>query len=186
MGRHDAQKRLAGADGAGAVRAGQNHAPLAGVAHHIALHADHVLRRDTVGDADAIADARIGGFHDAVGREGRGDKHKAGVSAGGGNGLLYSVKHRDAEDGFATFAGDNAADDIGAVVLHFLGVELGHTAGDALHDDTAGAIKKDAHQMALTVVFCLRSFFQATTARSAASISVLARMIGRPDLARIF
>jgi hypothetical protein len=184
--RHDAQKRLAGADGAGAVRPGQHHAAFAGVAHHVALDPDHVLRRDAVGDADAIADAAIGRFHDAVGGKGRRHEDQAGVAAGGGGSLFHGVEDRHAHDGFAALAGHHAGHHVGAVVQHFLGVELRHAAGDALHDDAAAAVQENAHHTALILVFCLRSFFQAVTARSAASIRVLARMIGRPDFARIF
>ena len=117
--------------------------------------------------------------------KGGGTKTRQVSQAGRGDGLFHRVEHGDAEDGLAALAGHDARDDLRAVVEHFLGVELRHAAGDALHDDAAGTVKKDAHQTAL-IICSLRSFFQAITARSAASISVLARMIGRPDCARIF
>ena len=138
--RHDPQKRLAGADGARAVRARQDHAAFAGVAHHVALHADHVLGRDTVGDADAVADAPVGGFHDRVGGKGRRHEDEGGVAAGCGDGFLHRVEDGDAHDGLPPFAGDDASDDLRAVVEHFLGMELRHAAGDALHDDAAGTV----------------------------------------------
>ena len=84
----------------------------------------------------------------------------------------------------AALAGGDAAHDVGAVLQHFLGVEGADLAGDALHQDRRRTIEKDAHAFTtfrLTVLL----FFQAETARSAASASVLARMMGRPERARI-
>src|SRR5439155_11328458 len=50
--RHDAEQRFAGADDAGAIRPDELHAVFPGVAPHIALHPDHVLGRDAVGDGN--------------------------------------------------------------------------------------------------------------------------------------
>ena len=47
------------------------------------------------------------------------------------------------------------------------------------------AIDKDTHWTALTLVACFKSFDHAPTARSAASIKVVARIMGNPDCARI-
>src|SRR5690606_15738472 len=100
--------------------------------------------------------------------------------------LFHRVEDGHAMDGLAAPARHHAADDLGAVIQHLLRVELGDAARDALHDDAGVAIYEDGHWTALTLVFCAVSFCQAMTARWAASISVVARMIGRPDLARIF
>ena len=45
----------------------------------------------------------------------------------------------------AAFAWGHAADDIGAVADHFLGVEGGLVAGESLHDDAGLFVDQNAH-----------------------------------------
>ena len=97
MAGHDAEHRLARADGAGAVGTGEHHAVLLLVAPHVALDADHVLRGDAVRDADAISDAGIGGFHDRIGREWRRHEDDRGFRARLLDRALDGVEDRPAE-----------------------------------------------------------------------------------------
>ena len=86
--------------------------------------------------------------------------------------------------GCTSLAGGNATYDICSVVHHFLGVEGTNFSSDALDKYGCFARKKDGHAFT-TFKFSDMSFFQATTARWAASAKVLARMMGSPDRARI-
>ena len=88
--RHDAEHGLAGADDAGAVRPDHHRAAVFGIAHQIALHPHHVLRRDAVGDRADQPDAGIGRLHDGVGAEGR--RHEG--DGGGGAGLPSPLPSR--------------------------------------------------------------------------------------------
>ena len=154
MPRHDAQHRFARADRARTVRPGQHHAPVARIAHHIAFDLNHVLRRDAVGDANAIADACIGGLHDAVGGKGWRHEYQRCLGPGGGNRVFDRIKHRDAVDGLPAFAGHNAADNIGPIIHHFLGMKLRHPASNSLHDHAGAAVQKNAHDATLTLLRC--------------------------------
>ena len=80
--------------------------------------------------------------------------------------------------------GRYAADDVGAVGDHLLGVEAADLAGNAQDDDRRGAIEKDGHDATAFGVE-LEVVAPGGTARLAASARVLARMIGRPQRARI-
>ena len=51
------------------------------------------------------------------------------------DGVAHRVEHGQAEMGRAALAGGHAADDLGAVGQHLLGVEAADLAGDALDDD---------------------------------------------------
>jgi hypothetical protein len=65
--------------------------------------------------------------------------------AGGRHRFLDGVEHRQAEMGAPALAGRDAADDVGAVIQHLLGVEGALVAGDALDDDRGGLVDEDAH-----------------------------------------
>src|SRR6476660_3991366 len=189
--RHDAEHGLAGADDAGAVRAHQHRALLFGIAVEVALHSHHVLRRDAVGDRADQLYAGVGGFHDGVGAEGR--RHEG--DAGGGSGrlhrFLHGVEHRQALMLGAAFARGNAANHVGAVLHHFLGVEGSFVARHALDDDRGGFVDKNAHWFspggrasALALAGSCAAL-QASTALRAASAKVSAVISSSPLPARI-
>ena len=135
MPRHDAHHRLARADGAGTVGAGQGHALFFAVAAHVALHPHHVLRRNTVGNTDAKTDAGVGRFHDGVGGKRRRYEHDTGLGVGCAHGILDGIEYRPLEVALTTLAGGDAADDVGTVIDHFLGMEGTDAAGKALYDN---------------------------------------------------
>ena len=185
MAGHDAKHRFTRRNCARAVWTSQYHAALFGIAHHVAFYLDHILCGDAISDANAILNARIGGFHDAVGGKWRRHEHKAGFGLRRGNRLFDGIKYWDIMHSFTALSGDDATNDIGAVFQHILSVKLRHASGDTLDDDTGVAIEINAH--AYTAFrFVVLSLFHAETDRSAASINVVARIIGRPLLARIF
>ena len=80
-------------------------------------------------------DAGRGGFQDGVGRERWRHVDHRGVGAGGLYGILDGVEHRQADVLAAALAGRDAADHLGAVIEHLLGVEGTLRAGETLHDD---------------------------------------------------
>ncbi len=90
-------------------------------------------------------DAGVGGFHDGVGRETPGGtKMMRGVGAGFLDGLGHGVEDGEALVLVAALAGRHAADDVGAVVHHLLGVERALGAGDALHDEARIFVNENA------------------------------------------
>ncbi len=76
----------------------------------------------------------------------------------------------------AAFAGRHAADDVGAVVDHFLGVERADAAGEALDEDRRIFVDEDGHCVFLPYA----AFLAAATALLAASASVSALIMVRP------
>ena len=135
MARHDTQHGLAGADRAGTVGPGQQHLVFHPVAAHIALHPDHVVCGDTVGDTDTILYAGVRGFHDAVGGKRRRNENDTAVGAGLGYRILDRVKHGPIQVPGPPLAGGNATDNIGAVTDHVPGMEGADLAGKALDYD---------------------------------------------------
>src|SRR5579859_2354899 len=64
-----------------------------------------------------------------------GHENAAGRRARGCDGLADRIENWHAFDGFAAFAGRDAADDAGAGGFHVARVKLSLTSGDALHND---------------------------------------------------
>ena len=90
--------------------------------------------RNTVGNTDAKLDARVGRLHDAVRGKGRRHEDNTGIGAGRGHGFLDGIEHGPVEMTGTALAGSDAADDMGAVVDHFGGMERPDLAGKALYD----------------------------------------------------
>ena len=138
--RHDADLALARGDDAGAVRADQHHARM--LLQHV-LDAQHVQHRDAFGDAHDHADAGIGRFQDRIGRERRRHVDHGGIGAGGVDRFTHGVEHRQFDVGGAALPRGHAADDLGAVIDHLLGVEGALRAGEALDDDLGVLVDQD-------------------------------------------
>jgi hypothetical protein len=139
---HDADFGSAWGDDAWAIGADED---ALGVRHGV-FDAHHVIDGDAFGDADDEFDACVGGFEDAVGGEGRGDKDHGGVAAGGFAGLVDGVEDGDGVvEELAAFAWGDACDDVGAVVAAPAGVEGAGVAGDALDKETGVFIDENAH-----------------------------------------
>ena len=99
-----------------------------------ALRLHHVQRRDALGDADDDGDAGLRRLEDRVRGAGRRHVDDRRVGARLLDGLGDGVEHREAFVHDAALAGRDAADDVGAVLAHLLGVEGPGRAGDALDD----------------------------------------------------
>jgi hypothetical protein len=82
----------------------------------------------------------IGSLHDGVGAEGGRHEGDTGGGAGRVHRFLHGVEHRQALILGAAFARRHAANDVGAVLDHFLGVEGAFVAGHALDDDRRGLV----------------------------------------------
>ena len=136
------------------------------VAALVALHHDHVLYRDALGDAHAVLDPGVGRLHDGVGRERGRHEHDAGGGIGGRHGLLHGVEDPQATVGVTTPAGRDPAHHIGAVGEHLGSVERGDAAGDALHQHRSRLVEDDAHQAALRSV-AAAAFVPASASESA-------------------
>ena len=149
--RHDAEHGLAGADDARAIRADHHRPAVLGIAHQIALHPHHVLRRNAVGDRADQPDAGVGGLHDGVGAESRRHEGDRGGGARRPHRFLHGVEQRAVEMLAAAFAGRDAADDIGAVGDHLLRVEGALVAGHALHQHRRGFVDQNAHDVLLPI-----------------------------------
>src|SRR5207245_2121312 len=112
---------------------------------HVALDLHHVLRGDAVGDADAEFYPRIRRLHDRIGGKGRRHEDDAGLGAGLAHRAFHRVEDGQAEMRLAALAGGDAADQLGAVALHVLGMEAADLAGEALDDDACAAVEQDCH-----------------------------------------
>ena len=134
-----------GGDEAGAVRPDQ-----AGLlTSDRALHADHVLDRNALGDAHGEIEAGVDALEDGVTREGwRHEDHGNGGARGRG-GLMDGIEDRNLVTGvlekLAALAGGDARDDLRAVVEGQLGVFAAEGAGDSLDEDLGGRSDENAH-----------------------------------------
>ena len=81
----------------------QAHAVLGPIAAHIALDADHVLRRDAVGDRHSVADPRTAASMMESAAKEAGTKMMVAVRASGFDGFFHGVEHRLPEMGRAAF-----------------------------------------------------------------------------------
>ena len=97
----------------------------------VVVDAQHVVRGNALGDADDRADARVRRLVDRVRGERRRHEHHRRVGAGLGHGLVHGVEDRDALDLLALLARGDAGDQVGAVVLVALAVELALPARSA-------------------------------------------------------
>ena len=172
--RHDAEHRLAGADDAGAVGADDGGALVLRIAPQVALDAHHVLRGNAVGDDADQPQARIGRFHQRIGRVRRRHEGEAGLGAGGVHRILHRVEYRAAEVCLPALARRDAAHHPRAVGDHLLGVKGRLVAGEALHNHRCRFIDQNAHCLATAAPR------DAATALRAASARVSAVMMGRP------
>ena len=122
--------------------------------------AHHVDHWNAFGDADDQGDFGVGGFENGVSGVGRRHKNHRGICAGAFDRFSDGVEHRAFEMLGAAFAGRYAADDIGAVFDHLLGVESSFAAGEALHDQFVFFVDQDAHcaPPARATTFCAPSF----------------------------
>lgn len=143
VGRHDADLAAGGGvDDAGAVRADEGYV----LVFQEYLHFLHVLHRDAFRDADDEFDARVRGFHDGVGREGRRDEDHGGVAVRGLFGFRHGVEYGDlAFKELAALAGGHAGNHVGAEVHAVFGMECAGATGDALHDETGVFVNERCH-----------------------------------------
>ena len=139
--RHDPDLGLARRDQARAVGADE----AARGAGEEGLHPHHVRDRHALGDADDERHARVGRFHDGVGRGGRRHEDQRAVGAGGLDRLLHRVPDREALVGGPALARRHPAHHLGAVLLAPRGVEGALLAGDALHQHPRVLVDQDAH-----------------------------------------
>ena len=125
----------AGRDEAGTV--GSDEAGL--LAGDGALHADHVLDRNALGDADGEVEAGVNAFEDGVAREWRRYEDNGYRRTRGGGGFVDGVEDRHLVAGvleeLAAFAWRDAGDELGAVVERELGVFGAEGTRDALDED---------------------------------------------------
>src|SRR5206468_10673608 len=107
--------------------------------------------RDPLGDGDDHADARVGRFHDRVGRAAGRDEDHRGVRARFRYRLRNRVEHRQrrprflAGPGGPALLGRDAADKLRAVLEALVGVKPPGRAGDPLADDAGVLVNEDAH-----------------------------------------
>src|SRR5690606_35612518 len=171
--RHDADLALVGRDDPGTVRPDE---PRLG-AFEDPLHADHVLHRDALGDADDERHLGVDGLEDGVGRERRRHVDDRGRGAGRGDSLADGVENRQVEMLRPALPGRDAADHLRAVGHRLLGMEGALRAGEALADDLRVLVDEDRHQAASLTA---PTTFWAASARSSADL------IGSPESASIF
>ena len=95
----------------------------------------HVIERDALGDAHDQPDPGRRRLHDGVGGEGGWDEDAADVGAGRTLGVDDGVEDRNAQLRAAALSWADAADDVGAVGLHLLGVKAALPPGETLDDD---------------------------------------------------
>src|SRR5262249_21342848 len=172
-------------DYAGTVGPDELHTVLCLVAPHVALHLDHVLGRNAVGDGNAQADTGIGRLHDGVSGERWRHEDDAGGCASVANGVANRIEDRQAKVGGAALAGCHTAHDPRAVIHHLLGMKAADLARDTLDNDAGIGVKKHAHDAALNNGCVERLCCQASTTFCAASASVSAAMIGKLLASRI-
>ena len=117
--RDDPDVRLARREHARAVRPDHRDPPRADVV----VDAEHLVRREALGDADHGADAGVDGLVDGVGRKARGHEDQRRVRARLLDRVGDRVEDRDALDVLAALPGRDARDDLGAVVAVAQAVE---------------------------------------------------------------
>jgi len=104
---------------------------------------DHVLLRDTLGDANNQRDLCFDGFKDPGGCEGRGNVDDRRIAVGSLLGFCNCVEHRETQVSGATFLGSNAANHLGAVSNGLLAVERALLSGKSLADYFGVLVHKD-------------------------------------------
>ena len=168
---HDSHHGLSRRDRAGTIRSSQDHAVFGPIPAHVALYAHHVLGRYAVGDTDTIANARIGGFHDGIGRERRWHHDDGGIGTGGRDRIFHRIEHRHPVLGLTAFSRRDAGNDVGAILDHFLRVETADGSGNALDQNFGVFVDQNAHEATFWIEG-LDWVWLAVTARWAASASV--------------
>ena len=158
---HDAQLAFPGRDHTGAIRTDQP----AIVRLQRRLYPHHVEHRNSLGNTDDQANARIGGGHNGVGRRRRRHEHEAGISAGRLHGLFGGVVYRQPQTFLTAAPGSGARQDPGAVFQALRGVKPALAAGQALADRAGVGVHKDTHAAISTAI-------RAAAARSEAAVTV--------------
>ena len=90
---------------------------------------------DAVGDADAVADARIGGFHDGIACKRRRHKYYGNISSCFFHGIRNRIEDRAAEMLLTPLARCNAANHISAIFYHLGSMESPLFASKSLYYD---------------------------------------------------
>ncbi len=88
----------------------------------------------------------FGGFENGVRGEWRRNENHRSVCAGAVHRVGDGVEHRTLEMFGATFAGGNAADNVGTVLDHLLRVKGAFAAGKTLHDEFCFFVDQNAHK----------------------------------------
>ena len=156
---------FAGRHDAGTIRADEARL----TAFHRALHLDHVVDRNALGDANDQVQPAVNRFKDGVGGEWRGNENRGRGRAGLFRGLSHGVKDRHSVlKKLSALAWCDAGDDLSAVFQAELGVPRAEAAGDALHEDSGLRSDEDGH-VEFTIgdlrftIFALGSYFASLT-----------------------
>ena len=144
LGRNDPDVGLPRGQRSGAVRPDQAHV----AALDERVETEHLVRGNTLGDADDRPDPRVDRLVHRVGGERRRHEDHRGVRAGLGHRRGHGVEDRDPLDVLAALARRDACDDVRAVRTVSEPVESPLRAGEALHDEARLRIDEDRHQAA--------------------------------------
>src|SRR5210317_163381 len=166
--RHDTDLALFRRDDARAVRANQP----AVIILQRRLDLDHVVDRNTFGNANNQTDSAISSFEDRIGCKRRWHVNHADIRACGGNCVTHRVVHRHAEVLLAATSRRYASDDLGAVLDALFSMEGPLVTRDALAEDLAVFVDQNTHSS-------IRQAAAATTFL-AASVRSSAAMMSRP------
>src|SRR5439155_10863499 len=112
----------------------------------VRVHAQHVVRRNVLGDANHGLDAGVDGLVDRVGRETGRDEDQRRVRTRVLDGVGDGVEHRDALDVLAALPRSDPGDDLRAVVAVAQTVVATLAPVQALHDEPRFVVYADHHQ----------------------------------------
>src|SRR5262249_47333890 len=98
-----------------------------------------------LGDRDDDRDPRRFGLQNGVATKWRRNENHRRIRLRFAHGLFDRVEHRKAVDLRSSFAGSDAADQLGAVLAALLTVKQPGLSGDALAYDARVSVDEDAH-----------------------------------------
>ena len=172
LGGHDTDATLTRRNHARAVRPDETHARTG----KRLLGAQHIDRRNALGDACGQRQPGVGRFEDRIRGTRRRHEDDRSVGTGRCDRLARRIEDGNAFDGLPAFAGMHATNDLRAVLDRELRVKLAHAA-HALNQQLRVLVAENGHVSLLALA--------AATAFSPASRSVSAGVMSRPESARI-